>query len=178
MALPTGEEMRARGERIARRIEEARSTCGPNSWPNVERLLEEMLQLQGEALGWIVERAGALGARELLREMQDDELVASLLRLHGLHPEAVERRIGRALERVRPRYGTHLGALELVEVDREGRAVISVLPREAARIDPQELERSIREAVLEEAPELAEVRVVDERLRRASMGVAALGAPR
>lgn len=167
------EEVRALGDRIARLLEETRASCGPNTWPSVELLLEAIFRLQGEALGRIVERAET-EAPEMLQAMQEDELVASLLRLHALHPESVERRIGRGLERIRPGLGIHVRALQLVEVDSKGTAVIGVTTKEGARIDTAELEDSIRRAVLEEAPELAEVRIVDERLRRASMGMASL----
>lgn len=169
------EEIGAQGERIARLLEEARAACGPNTWPGVERLLEALLQLQGDALAWLIEKIQAIDAPELLFEMQEDELLSSLLRLHGLHPESVERRIVRGLERIRPRLGGHVRSLELVAVDPDGRAVVSLLPRAKAAIDSEAIERSIREVVLEEAPELSEVRVVDERLRRASLGMAALG---
>ncbi len=173
MVRESREELRAEGDRIARLLEEARSSCGPNTWPSVERLLEAIFHLQGEALGWMVEKAEEK-APGLLQEMVEDELLASLLRLHGLHPEAVEQRIRRGLERLRPALGVHVRDLRLVEVDAEGRAVIGVTPKENARLDAEELANSITHAVLEEAPELRSVRVVDERLRRASLGMASL----
>lgn len=161
--------MRVRGERIAALLEEARAACGPHTWPSVERLLEAILQLQGEALVRIVARAPP----DLLGALLEDELCASLLRLHGLHPEPVERRIARALEQIRPRLVGQVRGLDLVEVDPSGCAVVAVLLREG-RFDPKAVEAQIQEAVLEEAPELAEVRVVDERLRRAALGMAVL----
>lgn len=166
-------EIQARGDRVAQLLEEARGACGPNTWPSVERLLEAIFRLQAEALGWVVERAAA-EAPALLAAMQEDELLASLLRLHGLHPEAVERRIVRGLERIRPRLGVQVRDLALWAIDAEGRATIGVTPKEGAQADAEAIERAIREAVLEEAPELAEVRIVDERVRRASAGMASL----
>lgn len=169
------EELRARGERIGKLVEQIRTSSGPTTWPMVEALLENVLVLHGEALARIVREAEASGAEGLLRAMQEDELVSSLLRLHGLYPESVRTRVVRALESLRPGLGVHVRELRLLEIDEEGRAVIAIAFKEKARIDLGQVERTIREAVETEAPEVAEVRLVDEGLRRASLGIVSLG---
>jgi Fe-S cluster biogenesis protein NfuA/nitrite reductase/ring-hydroxylating ferredoxin subunit len=47
----------------------------------------------------------------------EDELVSSLLLLHGLHPQDVETRVVRALEEVRPYLQSHGGNVELLGVE-------------------------------------------------------------
>ena len=46
-----------------------------------------------------------------------DDLVASLLLVHGLHPHDVDRRIEDALDSVRPYLGSHGGDVNLLGVD-------------------------------------------------------------
>src|SRR4051794_41263560 len=47
----------------------------------------------------------------------EDDLVAHLLFLHGLHPVPVEERVGRALDEVRPYLLAHGGGVELLGID-------------------------------------------------------------
>ena len=46
----------------------------------------------------------------------EDELVAHLLLLHGLHPVPVRERVLGALDEVRPYLATHGGGVELLDV--------------------------------------------------------------
>ncbi|MFD8145669.1 hypothetical protein [Streptomyces sp. NPDC059708] len=58
-----------------------------------EELVRVLMEFYGAGLARITERLGAGALAPLL----DDDLVASLLTLHGLHPEDLPTRIGRAL---------------------------------------------------------------------------------
>ncbi|MET9887966.1 hypothetical protein ABZZ20_33520 [Streptomyces sp. NPDC006430] len=61
-----------------------------------EELVRVLMDFYGAGLARIVERLGV----ERLGGLLDDELVASLLALHDLHPEDVHARIARALDTV------------------------------------------------------------------------------
>src|SRR5262249_18284615 len=52
----------------------------------------------------------------LAERLATDDLVASLLLVHGLHPHDVHRRVSDALDRVRPYLGSHGGDVDLLEV--------------------------------------------------------------
>ena len=54
---------------------------------------------------------------ELRERLLNDELLSSLLVLHGLHPRDVADRVSDALEKVRPYLGSHGGDVELISVD-------------------------------------------------------------
>ena len=58
--------------------------------------------------------------QSIIDELGQDELVGSLLLLHGLHPLSLEARILQALEKIRPYLGSHGGNVELVSVDEDG----------------------------------------------------------
>jgi Fe-S cluster biogenesis protein NfuA/nitrite reductase/ring-hydroxylating ferredoxin subunit len=81
-------------------------------------LVQALLALYGEGLRRIM---GELGERdgdgELASALGQDELVAHLLLLHGLHPVPVETRVQSALDGVRPYLDSHGGDVQLVAVE-------------------------------------------------------------
>ena len=76
-----------------------------------------MLALYGAGLDRIVETIVDPRTRA---PVADDELVGPLLVLHDLHPDDVDTRVQRALDRVRPYLGSHAGGVALSGVDEEG----------------------------------------------------------
>jgi len=70
-------------------------------------LVQALLEMYGEGLSRIV-AAGDVPV--------EDELVAHLLLLHGLHPVPVRERVLGALEQVRPYLAAHGGGVELLDV--------------------------------------------------------------
>jgi Fe-S cluster biogenesis protein NfuA len=85
-------------------------------------LVEALLELQGAALERAMEviyESGASG-QAIIDELGQDELVASVLLVHGLHPLDLESRVRNALEKVGPRLAQHGGSVELLGVTREG----------------------------------------------------------
>ena len=72
--------------------------------------------------GWaLLASASSLGeagepGRSLLDELARDDLVGSLLMLHGLHPLDLETRVQQALDSVRPFLRSHGGEVELVGI--------------------------------------------------------------
>lgn len=81
-------------------------------------VVQGLLELYGAGLGRIVEEIAARDERgELAAALADDELVAHLLLIHGLHPVALEDRVAQALDSVRPYLESHGGSVELVGVD-------------------------------------------------------------
>ena len=68
-------------------------------------------------------------------QLTGDELVASVLLLHGLHPVDLETRVRGALEKTRPYLKSHGGNVELVGIDERApcgsgcRAAATAAPR-------------------------------------------------
>jgi Fe-S cluster biogenesis protein NfuA/nitrite reductase/ring-hydroxylating ferredoxin subunit len=75
-------------------------------------LVQALVELYGEGLARVMARANGVGD-----ELVEDELVAHLLLLHGLHPVPLEERVRGALEEVRPYMESHRGGVELVSID-------------------------------------------------------------
>ncbi|MFG1690199.1 NifU family protein [Nonomuraea sp. NPDC049269] len=114
--------------------------------------LQALLDLYGEALARIL----AIGGDALGPALAEDELVAYLLLLHGLHPLDVSVRVERAVSRVRPRLGG--SAVESVTVA-DGEARVRLRRGRggcgAATAPSALLEEAIRNA----APELDRVEI-------------------
>jgi Fe-S cluster biogenesis protein NfuA len=79
--------------------------------------MRALLDLYGEGLGRIVDVLAVHDDGTLAAALADDELVAHLLLLHGLHPVPVEERVRGALESVRPYMESHGGSAELLGVE-------------------------------------------------------------
>ena len=84
-----------------------------------EELVRLLVGLYGEGLERIV---GTLGEQDpkLVDRLAEDDLVGSLLLLHGLHPVDLETRVQRALDQVRPYLGSHAGGVSYLGVDADG----------------------------------------------------------
>jgi Fe-S cluster biogenesis protein NfuA len=114
--------------------------------------VQALMDLYGAGLARMLELAP-----EICPRVADDELVAHLLLLHGLHPVALETRVEAALESVRPYLAMHGGNVELVSV-RDAVAVVKLqgtchgCPSSTAT-----LKQAIEEAVFKAAPDLDRV---------------------
>jgi Fe-S cluster biogenesis protein NfuA/nitrite reductase/ring-hydroxylating ferredoxin subunit len=114
--------LRAGGERIEQLLE-ASAAGGPVARERAEELVRLVVELYGGALERVLEivhdTTGGL-SDATLDQLSDDELVSSVLLVHGLHPYSVEERVERALIKVRPYLGSHGGDVELLGVTDEG----------------------------------------------------------
>src|SRR6185295_18524503 len=112
-------DFREAGDRIERLLEEIRSMTSPSAFQRVEECLRTTVDVYGEGLRRIVDVVATpnLSGEQVADGLLADDLVVSLLILHGLHPDDFATRVGKALERVRPYLGSHGGGIELVEAD-------------------------------------------------------------
>lgn len=151
---------------VSARIEGLLAELGSNPDPSVralaEELVREVMQLYGEALRHVAEVTGLAGepSSPVAARLLNDELVASLLILHGLHPEDTEQRVARVLDEVRPYLGSHAGDVELLGIDEEGKVHLRLqgscngCPSSSVTV-----RYAIERAIAERAPEVAGVEV-------------------
>jgi Fe-S cluster biogenesis protein NfuA len=157
---PSDDELLGAGDRVAQLLEEIRTIAGPSAWQRVEELVQRLLELYGAGLERVLRHASAVEGEEgaLAARLRADELVSSLLLLHGLHPSSTEERVERALEDVRARLGAH--ELELLGVEADGtvRLRATADPRSCPSSAPTVV-RAIERTILEAAPEVTRVEV-------------------
>jgi Fe-S cluster biogenesis protein NfuA/nitrite reductase/ring-hydroxylating ferredoxin subunit len=157
-ALEDEARWRSAGDRIQTLLD-ASAGSGTVVRERAEQLAAELTDLYGAALERIVAIA-ARSAPELVGEFAADELVASLMLVHGLHPHGVERRIEDALDGVRPYLGSHGGDVTLLEVVDD---VVRLQFAGSCKSCPSSavtLEFAVEDAVRAAAPEITSIEVV------------------
>jgi Fe-S cluster biogenesis protein NfuA len=121
--VPQPTNLRASGEQIERLIEELRTAADPRVFRAVEQLLRIVTELYGAGLARILELVEA-DRPEIVRQLADDPLVASLFLVHGLHPDSLPDRLAGALAKVAPLLAAHGGGVELLDLDASAGAVL------------------------------------------------------
>jgi Fe-S cluster biogenesis protein NfuA/nitrite reductase/ring-hydroxylating ferredoxin subunit len=157
-ALEDDTRWRTAGDRIQTLLD-ASAGSGTVVRERTEQLAGELTELYGEALARMVSIV-AESAPDLVGRFAADELVASLLLVHGLHPHGVERRIEDALDSVRPYLGSHGGDVKLLDVTDD---VVRLQFAGSCKSCPSSavtLEFAVEDAVRAAAPEIASIEVV------------------
>jgi hypothetical protein len=111
-------------------------------------------EIYGQALIRTLELADPAAVERML----DDELIAHLLALHGIHPESVEKRLTRVIEELRAAVSDQGGTVELDRLDETVAVVRVALGARASR--SADVEHTVRRAVMTAVPELANVTIV------------------
>jgi hypothetical protein len=144
------------GLRVEELLEELQSVSDPTVHERAEALVSLLVELYGAGL----ERTLALVAREpsgdlIVRRLAQDDLLASLFVLHGIHPVPVENRVHEALQGVRPQLGgTHVTLIGINE-DGVAHCELSVGGCGSAPLDVAKT--TVEKAILDVAPEIVTV---------------------
>ncbi len=156
----------ARAEGALRRVEDAIATL--EALPETRgrevarELMEAVLDLHGAALARLTAIVAMSGHGEALYEaFAADHQVAGVLLLHGLHPEMPDVRIRRALEALRPSLRAQGAEVMLAEVA-DGVARLRLRIPGASREDAAMLRREVEAAIVEAAPDLDEIAILNE----------------
>lgn len=156
-----GGDVRELPGRIEALLDELTSAGDPAISRCAEELVAALLRLYGEGLTHLMKRmAEERDGATLVRRIADDDLVANLLLLHGLHPDDVGTRIQRALDKVRPYLGSHAGGIDFVGVDDDGVAHLRLEGScDGCAGSAATVNNAVERAVLDAAPEVCRVDV-------------------
>lgn len=157
--MPQAKNLRAVSDRIETLLAEVRALGDPRARETAEELVRLLAELYGAGIERMLEIVDEAGAGELFDRFAQDDLVASLMILHGLHPQDLESRIAGALERVRPILGSHGGDVRLLGVE-EG--VVRLRLEGNCHGCPSStvtMKLAIERAIEEAAPEVARIEV-------------------
>jgi Fe-S cluster biogenesis protein NfuA/nitrite reductase/ring-hydroxylating ferredoxin subunit len=180
MDSDASERLRATGERIDVLLD----ACGSGGVVARERA-EELVRLTADLYGAGIERileivydAGQLDDH-VLAALAKDDLVASLLLVHGLHPYDVGMRVEQALESVRPYLGSHGGDVELLDVSDEGVVRLRLLGScDGCPSSSVTLKLAVEGAIEAAAPEVTTIEVEEATPDPRSAGVIPVAALR
>ncbi len=148
-------QWRSAGDRIQTLLDSC-AAGGTAAYERAQQLVREVVGLYGAGLDRIMQ----LGDPDLGERLATDDLVASLLLVHGLHPHDLHRRVSDALDRVRPYLGSHGGDVDLLEVDDD---VVRLAFTGSCKSCPSSavtLELAVEDAVRAAAPEISAIEVV------------------
>jgi Fe-S cluster biogenesis protein NfuA len=107
---------------LDRLIAQFEQQADPANQAAMSQIVQTLLEFHGTGLRRILDRLAEQGpgGEEIIRALANDNLVASLLVLHDLHPDDVTTRLQQALDRVRPYLASHGGHVELLSFDPDG----------------------------------------------------------
>ena len=160
--MPEPQNLRAAGDRIEQALDELHATADPRTINLAEEILRLVTELYGAGFSRVVELAAALSPG-LMEALVEDELVASLLLVHGLHPESLDNRLEAALTSVRPFLAQHGGDVELLGIDEDlGAEKLRLLGScDGCPSSASTLRGAVEVAIVEAAPEIVRI-VVEE----------------
>src|SRR5258708_6516551 len=103
--MPGQPEFQRRPPSIEQLLGDLEAAADPNLRTTVQELMQLVMELHGAGLERILELivASSDAGASLIQKLGRDELVSSLLVLHGLHPLDMEARITQALDKIRSR---------------------------------------------------------------------------
>jgi Fe-S cluster biogenesis protein NfuA len=159
-AEESGPDLRVVGDRIELLLGELQSSLDQRAWESVQEAVGLVTDLYGAGL----ERVLELVADDDVERLVADDLVGSLLILHGLHPLDLEARVVAALDSVRPYLGSHGGDVEVLGIDEdEGVLHLRMLGScDGCPSSAVTLQQAVKQAIEEAAPEIVHINVVDE----------------
>ena len=172
------DQLRAVGERIDVLLD-ASGAGGVVARERAEELVRLVADLYGAGLERVLEivhDAGRLDD-EVLAALAADDLVASLLLVHGLHPYDVTTRVEQALEGVRPYLGSHGGDVELLDVSESGVVRLRLLGScDGCPSSSVTLKLAVEGAIGAAAPEITSIEVEDAPAEPAEDGLISVDA--
>jgi len=152
-------QWRSAGDRIQTLLD-ATAAGGVAARERAEQLVREVVELYGAGLSRIVAAVGDRADAGMLNRLVDDDLVASLLLVHGLHPHDVRRRVSDALDRVRPYLGSHGGDVHLLDVVGDTVQLQFAGSCKSCPSSAVTLELAVEDAIRAAAPEVSSIELV------------------
>ncbi len=151
--MASEQELKLRMEAIETLVQELDSHPDPVWRSKARDLVSAILEMHREALDRILDEVGATDGPQRAR-FSSDELISSVLLLHGLHPVPMEQRVMGALEKVRPVLSSHGGDVELIDIE-SGTVRVRLLGACTGCPSSEKTLRSVVEsAIVEAAPDL------------------------
>ena len=152
-------QWRSAGDRIQTLLD-ATAAGGVAARERAEQLVREVVELYGAGLSRILATVGDQASPGILDRLVADDLVASLLLVHGLHPHDVHRRVSDALDRVRPYLGSHGGDVHLLDIVGDTVRLEFAGSCKSCPSSAVTLELAVEDAIRAAAPEVSSIEVV------------------
>ena len=151
-------------QRIGELVEQLETRSDPSARALAKELLETLMELHGAALERILELASEAGepGDGIIRKCGNDELVSSVLLLYGLHPEGLQTRVTRALQKTRTYLESHAAKADLISISDTGTVTLRLEVKSAGCGSAAATVKSTLEAAVQNAAPDAAAIIVEE----------------
>ena len=147
-------DLREVGDRVEALLNELRGAGDTASAERAEELVRLLMELYGAGLERVMKLVTAGADPTLVDRIADDQLLASLLVLHGLHPVPVETRILAALDKAQK----YAGPVRYLGIDDGGVAHLELENApQGCPSTAMTVKEAVEKAVTDAAPELGGV---------------------
>lgn len=145
-----------RVQELQERLESVTEGAGGTVSELADELVSAVVQMYGAGLERIMAAllAGGVDGERIAAAIADDELVATLLLIHDLHPTPLADRVQAALDSVRPYMESHGGNVELLGLDHGVARIRLQGSCSDCSASAVTLELAIKQALEEAAPDL------------------------
>ena len=143
-------------EHIEELVEQIQQFPNPNMQALLAECMEAVLTLHSSGLERIFELIETTegGIDDLKLNLLEDDFIKGLLIIHGLHPQDLETRLYRALDKVKPYMDSHGGSVKVLSLE-NGVAKLKLEGScDGCPSSVSTLELGIKEAIEEECPDL------------------------
>lgn len=158
IAPPQRGEFRLQTERVERLAARLESAGDPEIRAAALDLVQSVVELHGAGLRRLIDSLMQTPAGEhALSQALQNDLVSSMLLLHNLHPDDIETRVLRGIEKARPYLKSHGGDVELIGV-RDG--IVHLRLHGTCGSCPSSsitLKNAVEDALFEVAPDIVEI---------------------
>jgi Fe-S cluster biogenesis protein NfuA/nitrite reductase/ring-hydroxylating ferredoxin subunit len=172
-------DFQKRIERIEEQIQQIELAADPNLKATAVDLVQSLITMHGVGSERMLELlVDTKDGQAIIDELANDQLVGSLLILHGLHPVDLETRVRKALDRVGPYLGSHGGSVELLGINDTG--VVRLSLQGSCKTCPSStmtLKLAIEEAIHEAAPDVTAIEAEGVTVQQSS-GVVQISRPK
>jgi Fe-S cluster biogenesis protein NfuA len=155
------QDFQQRVRRIGALVDEIETIADPAARSSVRQLVQLVMEFHGMALDRTLEvlADGGEPGMSFIEQLGRDPMVSSLLVLYGLHPDGLETRVRRAVERLEPKLRRDGAVIELLDM-REGAVRIRVTPgAHTCGSTTKALQGSVEDAIYEAAPDIVSLTI-------------------
>jgi len=154
-------EFRERVQRIGALVQEIETIADPAVRAGTRQLVQSLMELHGAALERamdLVAEAGEPGMK-LIERLGRDPLVSSILVLYGLHPEDLDSRVLKAIEKIKPQLRKQGCEVEVLELSGGAVRLRVQTGEHTCGSTVKTVNASLEEAVYDAAPDLVSLTI-------------------
>ncbi len=143
-------------QRIGELVQQIESIADPAVRASTKQLVQSVMDLHAAALEKALETVAQAGepGMQIINHLGHDPLVSSVLILYGLHPDDIQTRVARAVDKIRPQLRKQGCEVEIVDVtDGVVRLRVDIGPHTCSST-AKTLQSSLEGAIYEAAPDL------------------------